>query len=218
MFQHFEARPGISASFLENGHPFSVHRMPPNLRPNITACPRKDSAENGQIDFLHFSSGELARQGKMSRIIFGNNQAAARILVQTMDNARARYPANAAQLAVATVQQRIDERMFFMACGWMHHHSRRLVHYQEVLVFEENGQRYRLRLGIRDSRLRPMHFNNFSSSRVMGRLYGLPIDPDVSLLDQPLESPSRDGGKLRSQINIEPFRWQRRFHNHRVQP
>jgi len=76
----------------------------------------------------------------MRDIIFGYDKAAARFLVETMNDAGALFPADPRQHG-AVIEERIDQSVFAMTGARMDDKARRLVDHDQIIVFEENLKR-----------------------------------------------------------------------------
>src|SRR5713101_239097 len=79
----------------------------------------------------------------MRHIIFGDDETAARFLVETMNDAGTLFPANSRQRRTM-VEQRVDQSVFAMTSTRMNDKPRRLIDDDEVVVFEEYLKRDRL--------------------------------------------------------------------------
>jgi hypothetical protein len=73
----------------------------------------------------------------MGCIVFGDNKTAARLFVETMNDARALFPADSRQRR-AVVEKRVDQSVLTMTGAWMNDKPSRLVDHDEIIVFEEN--------------------------------------------------------------------------------
>ena len=84
------------------------------------------------------------------------------------------------------------ERPFSMARPGMNDKARRLVHYEQIFVFEKNVQVHRLGLeGLIGSRSwNPCH-NEVARPCLVARLYGSSIYPDQIFFDQLFEMAAR---------------------------
>src|SRR5436309_15523236 len=76
----------------------------------------------------------------MGCIIFGGDKTAARLFVETMNDAGALFPADPRQHGAA-VEERIDQSVFAMTGARMNDETRGLVDHDEIIVFEENLKR-----------------------------------------------------------------------------
>lgn len=72
----------------------------------------------------------------MGKIVFGNRQKPAGILVDPVDDARPLHPADAGKIIAAVIKQRIDQRSVIYARRRVNGHSRRLVDDDQVVVFK----------------------------------------------------------------------------------
>src|SRR5438552_10687388 len=109
-FQDVEARPGVAPAAVGHGHALALCWVPRDSRAHLALLRRDPSADNRVINLFHSATGELRGKRQMGGVVFGDDQAAARFLVEPMHDARTRHAANAAELARAMVEQPIDER------------------------------------------------------------------------------------------------------------
>ena len=96
LLQHFEKRASASPSF-NDGHLFSMHRMPPDWGDNLTLFHRELSLANSQIIFFDFPTGKLPTQTLMGEIVLGYHQTSTGLLIEPMDNPRSQFSADAAE-------------------------------------------------------------------------------------------------------------------------
>lgn len=179
--------------------------MARNRSANFAALTLNLTADNCLISFVHASTCKLRRKREVSIVVLRDDEAAAGIFVETVNDAGARNAANTAQLSAAMMKQRIDQRMFLVPSCRMDDQSDRLVQDQQRLVFMKNIQGHVFRLRFSRASLRPMNFNLFACAGSMSRLDGFAIDPDVAFFDQPLDCTPGDGGKFGAKIRIQPF-------------
>ena len=78
---------------------------------------------------------KLIGQPVMCAVRFCHDQQAARILVDPMHDTRAFLAAHAREIAAEMMQQRVDQRSARGARGRMHHHARRFVHHDQIVIF-----------------------------------------------------------------------------------
>src|SRR5919198_1756660 len=83
----------------------------------------------------------------MRRVIFGYDKAAARLFVETMNDSRALFPTDSRQHG-AVVEERVYQSVFAMPGTRVNDKPRRLIDDDEIVVFEENLKRDRLRQGL----------------------------------------------------------------------
>ena len=126
---------------LHYGHPFAMSCVPTDGGFDFSPKQIKLSAHQGQVNLFNLSFGELAGERLVRLIILGHHQATAGILIQAMHNSRPKDAANPTEPTGAMVEQGVDQRVILMAGRWMNHQSRRLVDYQQTVVFKQNIQR-----------------------------------------------------------------------------
>ena len=101
--------------------------------------------------------GKLLAQTAVSFIIFGNDQQTASVFVNTVDDARTFYTADAGKAVPTMVKQGINQSSAMRSGRRMYSHSCRFVDNQQVIVFINNVQRNIFRLRISVNRFR---YNN----------------------------------------------------------
>src|SRR5438105_1004455 len=79
---------------------------------------------------------EIARQGAMGGLGLGNDEEPARVLVETMHDARPAHSADPGEAGTAMRQQRVNQGALWIARRGMHHQAGRLVDDDQVLVLE----------------------------------------------------------------------------------
>ena len=186
--------------------------MPGDGGADFARIAREFAAHDGVVNFFDLPSGELRGKRHVRFIIFGNDQAAAGFLVEPVDDARPRHAADAAEFAAAMMQQRVDERVFLVSGGGMHHQPGGFVQHQQRLVLEKNVERNFLRLRARRAGVPASGFQFASPARGRMRgLDGLAVDADVALFNQPLQRDPRDGGEFSAQKRVQPLGRERFF-------
>jgi len=123
-----------------HGHFLPVYAMPPDRFFHRSALQPKASFGESQVDFGHFPTRKLLDQGPVRDVIFGRDQAAARLFIETMHDARTFHPTDPAQL-VAMVEKGIDDCPVAISDRGMHDQPRRFIDHDQICVFIEDGQR-----------------------------------------------------------------------------
>ena len=70
--------------------------MPRDGHADFAGVARQFAAHNGVVDFSHAALGELFREREVRPVIFGDDKAAAGVLVEPVDDAGPRHAADAA--------------------------------------------------------------------------------------------------------------------------
>ena len=109
------------------------------------------------VDAVDAVYAHLLAKGLVRRIVFGNDQKTAGVLIDTVDDARADGPANAGQLSRAMVEQRIDQRAVRVAGSRVNDHSLGLIDDKQVVVLIDDIQRDILGLGLDGLRVGQLH-------------------------------------------------------------
>ncbi len=85
--ENTKIRPRLAPAFPRHCHSCPVNTMPSDGKINRSCILPQSSSDEREINFFDCARGELFGESEMSGIIFGDNQAAARLFVETMDNA-----------------------------------------------------------------------------------------------------------------------------------
>ena len=83
---------------------------------------------------------QLCGQAQVGPVIFRHNEQAGGVLVDAVDNARAKGTADPRKAAAAVVQYGVDHRAVRIAGCGMHHHALGLVDDQHIAVLVDNVQ------------------------------------------------------------------------------
>ena len=151
--------------------------------------------------------GELLGQALVGRIILGDDQQAAGVLVQPVHDAGALYPANAGKAIAAMGNEGIDQGSRLIAGPGVNHEPCGLVDDDQVLVFIDHGERNGFGPwfgchGRRDHRLHALA----RLQLVAGFGCGNTLDRDLAFRDKPLKAGAADLGKSKRQEAVKPVR------------
>lgn len=210
-FEHTVRGPGFAAITCRHSHPLSVRGMARDCRVDFSGGFRHSATYERLINLHHGALGKLRSQTQVGGIIFGDDEAAARILVQTMDDAGPCHAANPAEFPLTMEQNGVHDSMLAVASTRMDHHSRRFVEHEKVFVLVQNikgqvlGQHFgRFGFG-------PMHVNLFPRMRMMRWADHLTINANMTFFNQSLNRSSGDSRKLASQKGIKTLHWEGLF-------
>src|SRR4051812_40989939 len=84
------------------------------------------SGHEGQVDFSHGARGKLLRKIAVGRVVFGNDQGAARFLVEAMDDAGTFLAADAGKIFTMG-QERVDQSSLLVPGAGMNDQPRGFV-------------------------------------------------------------------------------------------
>jgi len=99
----------------------------------------------------------------MGCIVFGDNKTAARLFVETMDDAWSLFPADSRQ-GRAVIQERVNQSVLAMTSARVNDKSRQLINDDQVVIFEENLKRDRLWKGLDLFQRWPHHLDFIATS------------------------------------------------------
>ena len=161
-------------------------------------------AHERQIDFFHGARGELFREIAVGRVVFCDDDSAAGFFVEPMDNPRALFPADAGKVS-AMREERVDQRVLLVPRARMHHDPGGLVQHEQIVIFENNVERYLLRLRFDFLNFRLAQFDDIAGADRIARPDGLAIYLHEPLTNKPLEpGPGKCGQRLGEKA-IEPL-------------
>lgn len=84
---------------------------------------------------------KLFGKAMMRCIRLGDDQNTGRVFVDPVYDTRTFFTSDTGQCAAEMMQKRIDQGAGGRSGGRVHNHSRRLVHNDQIVILEENGQR-----------------------------------------------------------------------------
>src|SRR5208337_3556538 len=136
---------GLAASVLKNSYFFSLCRLSAKQRRNLSFTFSRTPVNQGEVFLPNPPVLELPYQVQICTLAFCDDESPGGILVQAVnDSGPKRGPLNGQARTMG--EQSMHERPFAVACPWMDHKARRLVHDEKVLVFEKNVQAHRFGL------------------------------------------------------------------------
>jgi hypothetical protein len=123
----------------------------------------------------------------MGGVILGDDEATARLFVETMNDAGTLFPADSRQRRTV-VEERVDQSVFAMTSTRMNDKPRRFIDDDEIVVFEEYLKRDRLwqRLDLFQRRLGEL--NLIATSNNLAWPAGRVVESNKPIADQLLES------------------------------
>ena len=168
-------------------HPVAMDGVTADGAVHGTAVFFRHAGHQGQIFLFEGARGELIGQGAVRGVVFGHNEQPGGFLVETVHDARTLHPADPAQAARAMRQQSVHHRVVARAHARMHHHTRRLVEHDQVLVLKNHFERYIHRLELGDFHLGKTELQCLAALYIHGLTDHLAIELDQPRLQRPLE-------------------------------
>ena len=110
---------------------------------------RRHAGHGGKIAAVDRVRLELLGQPFVGDVGLGDNQEAGRVLVDPVNDPGPGNSADSGQASAAMVEQGVDQCSVAVARGGMNDQPGRLVDHQQMLVFEEDGERDFLRFVVR---------------------------------------------------------------------
>jgi len=163
-------------------------------------CP----GDEREIDFSHCAGGKLFRQIAVGRVVLGNDEGAAGFLVETMHDAGPFLSADPGKI-LAMREERVHKGSLLMAGAGMNDEPGRLVEHEEIVVLEQNVERYRLGLGVALFNLRLAHFDNVAGPNRVAWSRRLSVQSDEFFPDQRLEPGAGERREGQGERAVEPL-------------
>ena len=138
----------------------------------------------------------------MRGVVLGHHHQARRAAIEPVDDPRPLLAADPAQI-VDVMEQRVHERAARVAGRRVHHHARRFIDDDQVLVLVDNGQGQRFGTWRRFSRLGDIDRDFLADPDRLVRPGVVPADAHLAFLDQPLNLRPRPIREHRDEKAIE---------------
>jgi len=207
IMRHRMAR--IAAPFGHDGAFRAVRPRPTQRRVDRAGGTGRPAPDDGVIGAFQIAGaaviGKGVRQGAMGKIVLGDDENAARVLVETVDDAGATHAADARERRTAMVKQRVDERAGPVARARMDDETDRFVDHDQIVVLVKDRQVDRL--GFRFSRSWLRHAEADDGARHQLRLrlvHRLAVDMNFTGANQRLDAAAGQiGAGLRRQPLVE---------------
>ena len=141
----------------------------------------------------------------MGEVIFGGDDATAGVAVEAMHDAGSGDAADAAEFAVAMMEQRVDQRPLGVSGGGVDDQARGFVEHQQIVILEHDVERDGLRGGGGGVGFGPADGDALTGAGGVGRFDGAAIDADVAAGDEPLNGSTGDGFEAGAQVSVDAF-------------
>lgn len=140
----------------------------------------------------------------MGRVVLGDDKDTAGFFVEPMDDPRPFLAADHRKI-FAVGQERVHQRVLLMPSAGMNHEARRLVQDDEIVVFEKNIERHRLRLRVDLGHFRFAHFDDRSRPHGIARPRRFSVHGHEVFSNEGLKSGPRKGGECLGEKSIQPL-------------
>ncbi len=122
-------------------HLLAVHGVASDVRHDRALVRGGDSLGDGEILLLRLAAGELGDKGLIGGLALRRDQTPRGLLVEAMDDSGTVLAGEGAEFSLTMMQQRVDERAVGIAGRGVDDEPRGLVHDDEIVVLEEDGER-----------------------------------------------------------------------------
>lgn len=134
----------FSLSGRDDGHLFTIDVAAPDVTGDIAHWRVGDAPDKGGIGPFDSTCGKISRQCIVRDLGLGDDDQAARILVEAMHDTGPPDPSDAGKTGAAMGEQRVDEGSFQVSRGGVDDHSRRLVDHDQVWILKADIESNRL--------------------------------------------------------------------------
>jgi hypothetical protein len=170
------------------------------------------AVEEGEVGLGDLALGEHLAELAVGTVVFGDEDEAAGLLVETMDDAGAEVAAYVGEL-VEVEEEGVDEGaavagVYLVRGGCagsgVDHHAGGLVDDGEVLVFVENFERDVLGDGVERGGLRgAFDLDGLAAAELLFGLGGMTVDADLAGFDEELDAGAADVGECLGEVLVE---------------
>ena len=161
--------------------------------------------DDRQVFLFHLARFELGGQGIVRLVVLGDDDHAARVAVEAMDDTRARGAAAAAERA-EVVSERAGQRSFPVAFGRMDDHAGGLVRRRSMcVVFVKNFERNVLRRGAFARDIDLLDGDDVGRPQAMRRFAVIAADANVTCVDGAANRGAANGREMRGEEHVEPL-------------
>lgn len=191
---------GLAAAFI-HGHFLAVNRMTADRGVNFSVRHAGDSLDKRQVGLADLAVCKLFRERAVGGIGFGDDEAAAGLLVEPVDDARSFFTSDDTQSGTV-MEQGVDQGAIRISRPGVHDETGRFVQHEHGGILVEDVQRDVL--GQSDGRgdfLRKGCFDPVSLAQGLGGAWGKAVHQNKPLADEGLDA---NPGKLGEQIAEMP--------------
>src|SRR5438552_11247460 len=185
-----------------HGHLDAVVRMASDLALDVVAVPVDDASGDGRVFLEDLAMLKLVAQVAVGELVLGNEDDAARVAVEPVDDAWPVVAVQTAELAEVELQS-VDERAAPVSLGRVDDHVGRLVDDGEVFILVENLERNILGHGQFVGRFRWPHADLVAVANLVTRLGRVAVDQHAAGVDDFAQDGPAQVGEHLDEILIE---------------
>lgn len=177
---HFLAVDGVAADVGEDGVFFGF----------------RDAEGDGEVEFFHGGSlGELADEGLVSGVGFGDDEAAGGVFVEAVDDAGSFDAADSGEFSVAVEEEGVDEGAIGVAGGGVDDHAVGFVDDDDVVIFVEDFEGDVLLWGIEGDGFGEGDGDAVAGFEGVAGFCGVAVEEDVLVADEGLDARAGEVGE-----------------------
>src|SRR5437870_8586108 len=200
---NFKIRSRFSPTFACDRHFLAMNSMTRDCGHNCSGTATQLPGDEREVNFFHSARRELPGQIEMCEIILCHYQAAACVLIKPMNNTRPFLAADAGKI-FAMRKQGINQGAAFPSSARMNRNSRRFVYNNQVVVFEENGERDLFRYEVNHSNRWFDQDNAIARSNNVARTRHCAVYRDETMADKHLDSRTGELVRKIGEKTIQP--------------
>ncbi len=161
------------------------------------------SGDEREINLFDCARGKLFRQSAVGFVVLRDDEATARVLIESMHDTGTFLAADSRELRTM-IKERVHQCVLAVPRPGMNDQTGGLVDHDQVVVFEQNIERNRLRLIVDLLQRRLDKIDMIAGADRFARPGWYAIERYRFVADQLLDSRARIGGKLFRQKTIKP--------------
>lgn len=205
-FQHSDVGEGGANPFAfkraASGHSGATNEISTDGKVDGGVFAPQRAMDQSDVSLFKLTAGEHLAQFSMCTVIFGDNNDATGLFVQTVDDPWAQFAPNMGEF-VEVMQKSVDEGSVITfvllfawrggACARVDHHAGRLIDDGETIVFKENRKGNVFRKGMKRRRVRgAIDLDGFPTLQLQFCLGSLATNANLAMFDKHLDACAAD--------------------------
>ncbi len=195
---------GFAAGWVDDGHFLAVDGVAADVGEDGVFGRGGDAAGDGEVEFFHgFALGELGDEGLVGGVGFGDDEAAGGVFVEAVDDAGAFDAADAGELALAVVEESVDEGAVGVSGAGVDDHAVGFVEDDDVFVFVEDVEGDVLGCVFEGDGFGDDDGDFVAGFDGVAWFGGVAVEGDELLADERLDAGAREFGELGGEKGVE---------------
>ena len=205
--QHLPVRDGGAAAGAARGHAGAAHGVAADGQGDGAGVLRGPAVHQREVALAQAALAEHLAELAVREIVLGDDDEAAGLLVQPVDDAGAQIAAYLREPFAEVEEQSVDQRaavVFRGAGAGVDHHAGGLVDDGEIGILIDDGERYVLRRGVERLRLGvAFNLDELAAFEFVAGLAGFGVDGDLAVFDEQHGARAADVGDGFGEVGVE---------------